>query len=108
MAKRIDRTLVFRAEFQNRIVTYTHGNHVLTGRFVVEVSRWENHPRRWAATINGDRGQVVVFGNTAAMAMHHTRRNFERPLCDWVVGHKTDGQWRPVDDVDQVQEGGAA
>lgn len=108
MAKRIDRTLVFRAEFQNRIFAGNGYNpRVMTGKFVVEVRRLPAS-RVWCAMVNGDAGDMIAAAPTASAVMHKTRRHFEKPLCDWVVGHKTDGQWRPIEDVTLGLKGGAA
>lgn len=108
MAKRIDRTLVFRAEFQNRIFAGVTGStRVMAGKFVVEVRRLRDS-RSWGAMVNGDAGDMLAAAPTASGAMQRTRRHFEKPLCDWVVGHKTDGQWRPIEDVTLGLKGGAA
>lgn len=108
MAKRTERTLVFRAEFENRIfASFGGGSRVMTGKFVVEVRRLRDS-RSWGAMVNGDAGDMLAAAPTASGAMQRTRRHFEKPLCDWVVGHKPDGQWRPIEEVTLGLKGGAA
>jgi len=96
MRVRIDHR-VFRAILRDRQISAFGGNTVMRGSFVVQVARWPYTKSRWAATINGDTGDVVCFGATATKTMLATRRYFALVDTNWQVGEVLPEGWRPVD-----------
>jgi len=88
---------VFRAIFRDRRITAFGNTKALHGSFVVQVARWPYTKSRWAATINGDTGDVVCFGPTATKTMLATRRYFALVDTNWQVGEVLPEGWRPVD-----------